>query len=198
MLLLSSALLAGILKQHGLNGLGRTPDRLLLVCRCLENVLFFFFFSINCHWFSHPNTKKNVLADMEYSDLEDISPGRLSSENERPATPDTPETATPAVDFTHPSLGFWAAPLGTNEMAKPALPVAGAPTVTEDLQASAADVLPPVTHYLDDQAHAVIEQSHAHYSVEEGSLLRVGVQEPFVAQATWPGLMIILISFFMF
>lgn len=144
--------------------------------------------------FSPPCTKKNVLADIEYSDLEDISPGRLSSEDERPATPDTPETATPAVDFTHPSLGFWAAPLGTNEMAKPALPVAGAPTVTEDLQASATDVLPPITHYLDDQAHVDIEQSHVQYIVEEENLHRVGVQEPFVAQATWPGLMIISIS----
>ena len=52
---------------------------------------------------------------MEYSDLEDISPGGLSGDSsERPPTPDTPETAAPAADFTHPGLGFWAAPFSGN------------------------------------------------------------------------------------
>lgn len=142
-----------------------------------------------------PNTKKNPLADIEYSDLEDISPGGLSVENERPATPDTPETAMPATDFTHPSLGFWAAPLGTNEMTKPAVPVVGAPTVTGEHQVSGADILPPMTHlpYLDDKRHPVIEQSHVPYGVEEGILHGDAVQEPFITQTAWPGLMLICI-----
>ena len=120
---------------------------------------------------------------MEYSDLEDISPGRFSSEDEDPPTPDTPETATPAMDFTHPSLGFWAAPLGTNEMAKPTAPVVG------DHQASGAEILPPMKHlsYLDDQPHPVIEQSHIPYDVKERNVQGDVVQEPFIAQAPWPG-----------
>ena len=131
--------------------------------------------------------------DIEYSDLEDISPGGLSVENERPATPDTPETAIPATDFTHPSLGFWAAPLGANEMAKPTAAVVGAPTVTEECQVSGADILLPMTHlsYLDDKRNPEIEQSHVPYGVEEGSLHGDAVQEPFITQTAWPGLMII-------
>lgn len=131
--------------------------------------------------------KANPSVDIEYSDLEDISPGRLSSGNESPATPDTPETAMPAMDFTHPSLGFWAAPLGTNEMAKPVVPAVCLPAVNEEHQASGADVLSPITSYLDDKPRPMIEQSHVHYGLEESGIQKDAVQEPFIAQASWPG-----------
>ncbi|KAJ7363262.1 hypothetical protein OS493_011544 [Desmophyllum pertusum] len=104
---------------------------------------------------------------MEYSDLEAISPGRLSSDAESPATPDTPETATPAMDFTHPSLGFWAAPLKANEMAKP---VVSGSTVSDE-----------------HQEHPLVEQSQVPpYALGEENIRDDVVQEPFVAQASWP------------
>ena len=129
------------------------------------------------------------MVDIEYSDLEEISPGRLSVENDSPHTPDTPETATPAMDFTHPSLGFWAAPLAPNEMAKATVPVVGLPLVTEEHQASGTDVLDPLTHlsYLDDPLHSEVDQSQVPYAIEEGSSQEDVTQEPFMAQASRPG-----------
>ena len=122
---------------------------------------------------------------MEYSDLEAISPGRLSSDAESPATPDTPETATPAMDFTHPSLGFWAAPLKANEMAKP---VVSGSTVSDEHQVSGTEILAPLTHpsYLEE--HPLVEQSQVPpYALGEENIRDDVVQEPFVAQASWPG-----------
>ena len=123
---------------------------------------------------------------MEYSDLEDISPGRLISDDERPATPDTPETATPAMDFTHPSLGFWAAPLKSNEIAKPTV---GESAVIEEHQVSGTEILAPLTHpsYLEEHPVSQLEASQLPYAHSEGNFHEDVVHEPFIAQSSWPG-----------
>lgn len=123
---------------------------------------------------------------MEYSDLEDISPGRLSSDAESPATPDTPETATPAMDFTHPSLGFWAAPLKTNEMTKTA--VEGS-AVTEEHEVSGTETLAPLTHssYLEEHPVSQVEPSQFSYAHGEGNFHEDVVHEPLIAKSSWPG-----------
>ena len=123
---------------------------------------------------------------MEYSDLEDISPGRLSSDAESPVTPDTPETALPAVDFTHPSLGFWAAPLKTSETTKTAV---GGSVVTEEHQASGAEALAPLTHpcYLEEHPVSQVEPSYLPFTHGEGNLHEDVVHESFISQSSWPG-----------
>lgn len=105
---------------------------------------------------------------MEYSDLEDISPGRLSSDAESPATPDTPETAFPAMDFTHPSLGFWAAPLKTNE-------IAGGSAVSEEHQVSAS--------YLEEHPVSHVEPSQLSHAHSEGNFH----EDVVIPQSSWPG-----------
>lgn len=128
--------------------------------------------------FFFSNVKDNQLANLAYDDLEDISPGRLSLDSDTPATPGTPETATPAEDFTHPSLGFWVAPFRPNEMAKPA-PTAtvAASVIMEKCETSEADVRPVRAHlsYTDEQQVA--------YVAEEDSIHK----EPFIAPSNWPG-----------
>lgn len=116
---------------------------------------------------------------MEYSDLEDISPGRLSSDDESPPTPPTPETAIPAVDFTHPSLGFWAAPLKTNEPA-----VSGSAGV-EELQVSGKEILAPPTHPSRLEERPInVEPSQVRYPLGE---MKFYEDEPFIGQSSWPG-----------
>ncbi|XP_078369524.1 uncharacterized protein LOC144653411 isoform X2 [Oculina patagonica] len=128
--------------------------------------------------------EKQSLADMEYSDLEDISPGRLSSDAESPATPDTPETAIPAMDFTHPSLGFWAAPLKTNEMTKTG--VEGS-AVSEEHEVTGTETLAPSTHlsYLEEHPLSQVEPSQLSYGQEEGNFHK-DVHEPYIGKSPWP------------
>lgn len=114
---------------------------------------------------------------MEYSDLEDISPGRLSSDDESPATPPTPETAIPAADFTHPSLGFWAAPLKTNE------PTVSGSAVGEEHQVSGKETFAPPTHSSRLEERPV-EPSQVRYPLGE---MKFYEDEPFVGQSSWPG-----------
>ena len=116
---------------------------------------------------------------MEYSDLEDISPGRLSSDDETPATPPTPETAIPAMDFTHPSLGFWAAPLKTNE------PTVSSSAVIEEHQVSGKEILAPLTHssHLEDRP-VNFEPNQERYPHGE---MKFCEDEPFIGQSSWPG-----------
>lgn len=134
---------------------------------------------------SPENAKENRLADMEYSDLEDISPGRLSLDSERPASPGTPETAIPAPDFTHPSLGFWAAPMMRNDEAKTAASVAVPPMISDEFGLSEANVLPMRTQlsYVDDQQVV--------YGASEGSILGDSVQEH-----NWPEILPSVDGFF--
>ncbi len=122
---------------------------------------------------------------MEYSDLEDISPGRLSSDAESPATPDTPETAIPAMDFTHPSLGFWAAPLKTNEMTKTG--VEGS-AVSKEHEVTGTETLAPSTHlsYLEEHPLSQVEPSQLSYGQEEGNFHK-DVHEPYIGKSPWPG-----------
>lgn len=131
-------------------------------------------------------TKKRPLTDMEYSDLEDISPGELSSDFESwPTTPDTPETATPAMDFTHPSLGFWAAPLKSNDVSKPA----GAVVSDEHQQVSDLQMLSPTLSppaYLEEHPLVGVEQSQVPYAFGEEKIQNV-VQEPCISRSSWPG-----------
>ena len=117
--------------------------------------------------------------DVEYSDLEDISPGRLSSDDESPRTPPTPETAIPAMDFTHPSLGFWAAPLKTNE------PAASGSAVVEEHQVSSKEILAPLTHtsHLEERP-GNLEPSQVRYPLGE---VKFYEDEPFIGQSSWPG-----------
>ena len=124
---------------------------------------------------------KCQLTDVEYSDLEDISPGRLSLDKERPTTPGTPETATPAPDFTHPSLGFWAAPLRQNEMAKPTATVVPTAMIAEDCKTTEAVVLSPRAQlgYSDDYRVPYVE--------EESSIHKDPSKEPFITPGNWPG-----------
>ena len=133
---------------------------------------------MNSNPYLSESTKKRPLTDMEYSDLEDISPGGLSSDFESPATPDTPETATPAMDFTHPSLGFWAAPLKSNEIST----TAGA-IVSDEHHVSGSEILSPLPHpsYLEE------EQSQVPYAFEEGKVQEDVVQEPCITRPSWPG-----------
>lgn len=127
-------------------------------------------------FFCKKKTKKNPLADVEYSDLEDISPGRLSSDDE---SPPTPETATPAMDFTHPSLGFWAAPLKTSEPA-----VSGSAGV-EELKVSGKDILAPPTHPSRLEERPInVEPSQVRYPLGE---MKFYEDEPFIGQSSWPG-----------
>ena len=116
---------------------------------------------------------------MEYSDLEDISPGRLSSDDESPATPPTPETAIPAMDFTHPSLGLWAAPLKTNE------PAVSGSAVVEEHQVSGKEIFAPPTHSSRLEERPVnLEPSEVRYPLGEVKLYE---DEPFIGQTSWPG-----------
>jgi len=116
---------------------------------------------------------------VEYSDLEDISPGRLSSDDESPATPPTPETAIPAMDFTHPSLGFWAAPLKTNE------PTVSGSAVAEEHQVSGKEILAPLTHSSHlEECPVDIEPSQVRYPLGE---VKFYEDEPFIGQSSWPG-----------
>lgn len=130
----------------------------------------------------YPKTKKHPFADVEYSDLEDISPGRLSSDDESPATPatpPTPETAIPAMDFTHPSLGFWAAPLKTNES------TVSSSAVVEEHQVSGEEILAPLTHSSHLEERAVdLEPSQVQYPRGE---MKFYEDEPFIGQSSWPG-----------
>ncbi|XP_029195174.2 LOW QUALITY PROTEIN: uncharacterized protein LOC114960864 [Acropora millepora] len=115
------------------------------------------------------------LASIGYDDLEDISPGRLSIDSDRPATPGTPETATPAADFTHPSLGFWAAPLRPNEMSKPAPTAVGAAVIMDRCHLSEVEVLPIRTHL------SYIDERQVTYVAEEDSIHK----ESFIAPKNW-------------
>ena len=123
------------------------------------------------------SVKDHQLASIGYDDLEDISPGRLSIDSDRPATPGTPETATPAADFTHPSLGFWAAPLRPNEMSKPAPTAVGAAVIMDRCHLSEAEVLPMRTHL------SYIDERQVTYVAEEDSIHK----ESFIAPKNWQG-----------
>lgn len=123
---------------------------------------------------------------MEYSDLEDISPGGLSSDIDScPTTPDTPETATPAMDFTHPSLGFWAAPLKSNDASKPAGTVVSDEHPVSDLEIL-SPTLPP-SSYLEEHPLVEVEQSQVPYAFGEEKIQDGVVQEPCISRSSWSG-----------